>query len=287
MAGATEGGRCCCCLGTSSKAHLRGLLACQQCGHVRANLEIGTEELERIYSASYFLGEEYQDYAREERALNRNFESRLRGIRRRAAGGNLWEIGCAYGFFLRIAARHYAASGCDISRHAVQKAREEYQCDARLGDYLSFPAPERPWDAVCLWDTIEHLAAPESYLEKAAAELRPGGLIALSTGDIGAILPRLQGERWRLIHPPSHLHYFTCRSMTTLLERLGFENIEIRHHPFWRSADAVAYRLLGYPEDRKTAPVYRLLKKTGVLGLLFPINTWDLMTVYATRRQER
>ena len=150
------------------------------------------------------------------------------------------------------------------------------------GDYLTLKTPKEQ-DVVCLWDTVEHLAAPHLYLAHAAEQLRTDGVLALSTGDISAWMARFRGEKWRLIHPPTHLHYFTAHSMRTLLSKLGFVDIEVNYYPFWRSADAVAYRLLGYPEDRWTAPLYRVLRKTPFLNFTFPVNTRDLMTVYARK----
>jgi SAM-dependent methyltransferase len=274
---------CICCGGSGHAPHLTGLVRCSGCTHVWADMSLTPEELQALYSENYFLGEEYLDYEKERPALERNFQLRLRELLQRApAGGMLWEIGSAYGHFLTQASEHYTTAGCDISEHAAARAREELGQDVMCGDYLTLDIPEQQ-DAVCLWDTIEHLAEPAAYLEKASQQLRNGGVLALSTGDIGAWMARFRGEKWRLIHPPTHLHYFTAESMRALLTRLGFVNIEIHYHAFWRSADAVAYRLIGYPEDRWTAPLYRLLGKTPLLNFSFPMNTFDLMTVYAKK----
>ena len=59
---------------------------------------------------------------------------------------------------------------------------------------------------MCLWDTIEHLAEPEAYLEKIAKSLPVGGWLFLTTGDIGSPMARARGSRWRMIHPPTHLY---------------------------------------------------------------------------------
>lgn len=273
---------CICCLGTDHVAYLRGLRRCTTCTHVWADLRLSDEELRALYSENYFLGEEYLDYEKEAPALRRNFRLRLRELVARVPGGTLWEIGAAYGHFLREAQKHYTAAGCDISEHAAARARQDLGQNVVCGDYLSLDVPPNQ-DAICLWDTVEHLAAPDQYLARTASQLRPGGLLALSTGDIGAWMARVRGEKWRLIHPPTHLHYFTARSMRTLLERLGFVDIEIHYHAFWRSADAAAYRLIGYPETRPTAALYRLLHGLGLLNFTFPLNTFDLMTVYARR----
>jgi len=275
---------CICCGGALATAeNLAPLLRCAACGHVCADLELSDEEMHALYSEQYFKGAEYLDYEREAPALRRNFQRNLRRLRQRhPGGGRLWEIGAAYGYFLLEAQKDFEAAGCDIAREAVAHARDAFGLDVSFGDYLSLEN-NPPYDVVCLWDTIEHLRAPERYLEKASQQLRPGGTLALSTGDIGSFCARLRGRNWRLIHPPTHLHYFTRQSMTTLLQHLGFKNIQFGYHASWRTADAVAYLTLAHPPGRRTAPLYALLRKFGLVSFSFPMNTFDLMTVYAEK----
>jgi len=246
---------CICCGGTEVPDHLAGLCRCPTCGHVWADLHLTPEELGALYSERYFKGEEYMDYQRQAPALRRNFRARVRELARRyPKGSSLFEIGSAYGYFLKEAAEHFTVAGC-----------EQY-------------------DVICLWDTVEHLQSPHLYLEKAVGELRPEGTLALSTGDIGSLCARLRGPKWRLIHPPTHLHYFTVNSMTTLLRRLGLYNIEVRHLPFWRSADAVANKILCRPGAKWGQRIYGSLKRTGSLSFCCPMNLFDLMTVYAVKK---
>ena len=42
-----------------------------------------------------------------------------------------------------------------------------------------------------------------------------------------------------MIHPPSHLHYFSQETATLLLGRLGFEDIETRPTPIFRDVKSV------------------------------------------------
>ncbi len=274
---------CVCCGGLQAADHLPGLKRCIACTHVWADMELSDEALRALYAEGYFRGEEYLDYEKEAAALRRNFRARLRELSaRHPAGGTLWEIGTAYGNFLHLARERFEAAGCDISDHAVDYARRTFDVNAVAIDYLRDDVPGGQ-DIVCLWDTIEHLAAPGAFLERAAGQLKPGGTLALSTGDIGSAMARWRGAKWRLIHPPTHLHYFTARSMKTLLEGLGFDEIAIHYYPFWRGADAVAYRLLGHPPTRRTAWIYRALRRAGMLNFAFPMNTFDLMTVYARK----
>ncbi|MCX5770246.1 MAG: hypothetical protein NTZ09_08245, partial [Candidatus Hydrogenedentes bacterium] len=92
--------------------------------------------------------------------------------------------------------------------------------------------------------------------------------------DIGSITARIRGPRWRLIHPPTHIHYFTRKSIATLLDRLGYSNPRFYYHPFWRSADAACRALL-------PTPLYTRLQAHNLLAFNFPLNLFDIMTVYA------
>lgn len=273
---------CICCGSTNALSIPGGLLRCSVCGHGWADLRLSFEELRKLYSETYFKGAEYLDYERERPALRRNFRARVKDLLKgHPDGGRLWEIGCAYGYFIEEAAPRFDVGGCDISTEAIASAKKQFGEKVVEGDYLRLDIA--PCDVVCLWDTVEHLQAPERYLEKAAQDLKRGGTLALSTGDFGSLCARVRGPKWRLIHPPTHLHYFTAKSITTLLGRLGFVNVRISHPPFWRSVDAVAHGVLK-PERRSMGKIgYDLLRKTGISSMCFPLNLWDLMTVYAEK----
>ena len=58
--------------------------------------------------------------------------------------------------------------------------------------------------------------------------------LALTTGDIGSVNARLRGHKWRMIHPPTHLHYFSAETMKALLDRHGFRQSSISVIPVSR-----------------------------------------------------
>lgn len=294
---------CVCCGGVSSRPYVAGLRQCIQCTHVWADPGLSENDATRLYAQDYFQGGEYVDYEREAPALRRNFRRRLRDlVRRHPQGGFLWEIGAAYGYFLKEASSHFTVAGCDVSDFAAAYARTALSLDVQAGDYLRLTVP-RPCDVICLWDTIEHLSDPRAYLAKARDDLRPAGTLALSTGDIGSAYARWRGAKWRLIHPPTHLHYFTRASITTLLTNLGFEDIRVSYESIARSADNVAYRFLvrlggnwGHGQDVHGTPSRRLLarlggnwgkrmhdrlRRIGALNFTFCVNLRDIMVVYA------
>jgi SAM-dependent methyltransferase len=263
-----------------------GLLRCAGCGHAWADVQLSAGELAELYGRDYFFGDEYLDYVADRAVIQKNFRLRLSVLERflePARHRRLLEVGCAYGFFLDLACRRFGeATGIDISEDGVRHAREALGLDAVQGDLLEHDFSGRRFDVVCLWDTIEHLPRPDLVLERLAALTEPGALLAVTTGDIGSLNARLAGKGWRLIHPPTHLHYFTRQSLLRLLVRHGFAPVHDRSCGFYRGAGFAAYNLLVL---RWRLPrLYALLEKLRVTGFAFYLDLFDIRYVVARRR---
>jgi SAM-dependent methyltransferase len=276
---------CAACGGADARPFHPGLRRCTACGHAWADLELSPERLVGIYGPAYFHGEEYRDYPADRFALQKSFRRRLAEIEPfldPARHRSLLEVGCAYGFFLDLVrGRFESALGIDISAEAVRHARESLGLDAVQGDVLGHDFGRRSFDVVCLWDTIEHLPQPDLAVARIRELTAPGALLALTTGDIGSPLARLRGRRWRLIHPPTHLHYFTRGSLRRLLERCGFEPIDDRTCGFHRSVLSAAHGLLG--RGPRAAPALALLERLGFGRLSFYLDAGDIRRVVARR----
>jgi SAM-dependent methyltransferase len=276
---------CLVCRGGYSAYKLPGLLACKQCGFVTADIAISPEEIQKLYTASYFAGEEYHDYLAERHIIEKNFRARLANLLPHISEAHrkrLFEIGSAYGFFLSVAREHFrAVEGIDISCDAVSYAANALGLNVHTGDFLDYPL-SASIDVVCLWDTVEHLKSPDLYIEKIAAHMAPGGIIALTTGDIGSLVARMRGAKWRQIHPPTHLHYFSKDTISRLLRRCGFEVRCCRYEGMHRSLDTIAYVILNI--KHKLPDVYRTLKRAGLLNWHVHMNLYDIMFVVAERQ---
>jgi SAM-dependent methyltransferase len=219
---AVEG--CICCGSEIFAERWRDFIVCSRCGLMTWAKHLpDSEDSRHIYDESYFQDGEYADYIGDKKFRQQSMDFHLRLVNRfLPASARVLEIGCAHGFFLELLRKDYPASvGVDISREAVAYAKGQ-GLDVREGDLLELNL-EPGFDAVCLWDAIEHLSRPDDVLLRARELLRPGGCIFLTTGDLGALLPRLQGRKWRQIHPPTHLFYFTRPALKALCRKLNFE----------------------------------------------------------------
>ena len=283
---AHTGGRCLVCEGTGLAAAqgYPGLLACPACGFLTADLKLSPAELRRLYGNDYFHGDEYLDYVREEDSLRRNFRGRLVDIRRflpETHDKNLFEIGCAHGFFLDEARPHFASvAGIDISDAAVAHAGNVVDVNVVAGDYLQHDQPHGV-DVVCLWDVIEHLARPDLVVAKAARDLRPGGLLCVTTGDVGSLNARIRKGRWRLVHPPTHLHYFSVATLSRLLARHGLETVRVRHPGVSRSLRMMVFGVLALGMGRPD--LYQKLAGLPIPDMHIRINLFDIMFVIARK----
>ncbi len=277
---------CLVCGGAPGPARIPGLLECAACGFITADVRMSDAELAALYGPDYFHGAEYHDYVAEEASLRANFRRRIGTLGVQVPGlrvARLFEIGCAYGFFLDEVKRSVAAaSGIDIAAEAVAQGVARLGVDATCGDYLTTPLPQPP-DIIAMWDTIEHLARPDEFIAKAAADLAPGGHIAITTGDIGSAFARFRGKRWRMIHPPTHLHYFSAATLTKLLEAKGFELVHVSHPGVTRNVQSALYIILALKLGQPW--LFRLARAMRVFDFRLTMNLFDIMFVIARKRR--
>ena len=108
------------------------------------------------------------------------------------------------------------------------------------------PLAANSFDAITLWDVLEHMADPIAVLKKAARLLRPGGILALNVPNIESLIAKLMGSRWPLLLT-EHLYYFSPSSLRLLLERSGFSVAGFHLHPVYFSVGYLLHRLAQHP----------------------------------------
>lgn len=263
------------------------LIKCNSCGFVTANLEISDEQLKSIYSENYFNGDEYLNYLSDKQTLQKNFSKRLEQIQTNNNSTikiNALEIGCAYGFFGELFKKKFKNAnytGIDVVSEAINYGKETFGLNLLFQDYLTFTTVEK-YSHVFMWDVIEHLQHPDCFIEKISNESIKGCEIHITTGDIGALLPKIQKQKWRMIHPPTHLHYFTKNTLTLSLQKHGFEVQSITYKPIFRSVKQIFYSLflLNKPKANFSNKVFQLIPEKWFI----PLNTYDIMYIIAVKK---
>jgi SAM-dependent methyltransferase len=249
---------------------LGDFIRCSVCGHLQVEPMPARIAYEDAASDDYEIEEEGQ------RATARET------LRLLGRPGRLLDLGCWVGFLASEAQRSgWQVTGVEPSRWAAERARSR-GVEVIEAPLLEADLPEAGFDAIALGDVIEHFVDPGAALERMASLLAPGGVIWLATPDAGSRLARVLGARWWSVIP-THVHLFTRRSLTRLLERHGFEVLALGTSPKTFSVEYYLNRLGGYwpPLARTLVALARALR---VAERLWTPDFRDRMYVVARRR---
>ena len=267
---------------------------CPTCGLMFRSTLPTPAELSSIYSDAYFASpgiepsDGYADYIADERFHRDLARRRLDRLDSVAGGrrGRLLDVGAAAGFFVSEATtRGWDAEGIDVAPAIVARGRERVGERLRVAT-LSSISDVDSFRAITMWDFIEHSLDPAADFAHSFDLLQRGGFLAISTGDIESATARLSRSRWHLLTPRHHNYFFSARTLTMLLARLGFNTVFVGHPGARYSIEHLAYKL-----DRmlRLSAAHwassRIAKsKLGRAGI--PLNLFDIVTVVAQKPVE-
>ncbi len=144
--------------------------------------------------------------------------------------GKLFEIGSYTGVYLEIAKKKgWDVEGAEFSAWARQIALQ------KRGLKLLASTDELPkekngtYDAVVLWDVIEHVSDPNALIKKAADLLKSGGVIGVSTMVLDSVSAKLMRKKYPFLME-MHLLYFTRKTLEGILKNHGFEICAYQRH---------------------------------------------------------
>jgi len=146
----------------------------------------------------------------------------------RAGPVRLLDFGCGSGDFLH----HAALFGCvahGVDASAARRAIAERTGVAIVPALDALPTDRsEPYDAVTLFEVLEHLDAPLDVLRALRGRVRLGGLLVLETPDAGHVTAIRTLDDYRAIHPLDHINAFGPATLTAIAERAGFRRVRRR-----------------------------------------------------------
>lgn len=182
----------------------------------------------------YYYNSEMKDFENEffiESFENRIpiFEKRIDVIQKYVSSGNLLDVGSAIGIFLTALTRkqnHYKLFSCDPSKSACATLKERFQ-NIEVYPYMveDLDMPSY-FDAITMWDTLEHVIDPLLVSRKINSLLKTDGYWFFSTPNTHSFEWLTAGEQHVQILPPGHTNLFNPTSIRILLEQTGFNLID-------------------------------------------------------------
>ena len=279
---------CIICNNTSKfKNKFKILKQCLVCKHIFADINLNESQIKKIYSNNYFFGEEYINYLDDKNQIIKNSLIRLKVIKKYISKYNLkniFEIGCAYGFFLNTVKKNFdRIGGVDVNKEAINFAKNKLKLNVSNDNFLTLDKNViNQYNIFCMFDVIEHLQSPEKYLEKISQCSSKDSLIIITTGDIESINAKINGKNWRLIHPPSHIHYFSKKTIKLLLEQKGFDVLSISYCGYYRNFSFILNKISFF--KKYFSFFLRLLKYLKLLNSDIYLNLYDIMIIVAKKK---
>lgn len=211
------------------------IVQCRRCGLVYVNPQPDNRELRDLYCChddSYTMsgGHTFHNLKKFKVAID-IVKKQDHSIHR------TFDLGCSTGLFLELASNQgWEAYGTDINPHVVEKAQHKHRARVKLQLGSSIDFPDRFFDLVTLFDTIEHLPDPLFTLMEVSRILTDSGLVLISTPNIEGIFPKLTYNAlaktigaWDHPTPPGHLFQFSRATLLKTLDKTGFEWLACRN----------------------------------------------------------
>ena len=160
-------------------------------------------------------------------------------------GAKILDIGCGGGLFLSLLqARGAHVTGIELSDSRAQYAKTKHGLEIDKhpieSDYWQKDFANH-FDAVTLWDVIEHVNYPQQTLQSAANVLKQGGLLLMDTPCRDSFYHRFGELTYKVTrgkyptflnamyssHLFGHKQIFSTSEMKTLFESAGLEVIDL------------------------------------------------------------
>jgi 2-polyprenyl-3-methyl-5-hydroxy-6-metoxy-1,4-benzoquinol methylase len=259
-------------IGSSRSVFSHGrILRCNACRHGFRENQPSFAELAEIYGRM-----DVAVYQAEDGSRIRTAARHVSFLQRYARGSELLDVGCAAGLFLeRARTAGWHVCGVEPNRELAANATERLGSGTVLNStFEDAPLQQHAFDAITLWDVLEHVSDPAAVLRRCAGLLRPSGTLLVKVPDLDSATARILGRKWPLLLA-EHLNYFTRPSIRALASGAGLQAVSFRRSPVTFSLGYVLYRMSQH-KIPATALAHQLLKDTAMARTSLPLYLGEL-----------
>jgi SAM-dependent methyltransferase len=179
--------------------------------------------------------------------------------------GKVLDVGCGNKPYMSLyRAEEYVGLEIDSPENRAAKAADYYYDGER------FPFDPQSFDSVVSNQVFEHVRDPDQFLREISRVLRDDGLVLITAPFV-----------WDEHEQPHDYTRYSSFGMTSILDRHGFEVIELR-----KSMDdiRIVFQLLGAYIYKKTLTQSRLMNLLLTVLLIAPVNIIGELVSWITPR---
>jgi len=161
-----------------------------------------------------------------QRYIDSCYNNRFRTILKLRSQGQILDIGCGEGSFLKKFNNKWNKTGIEINKHLAKQARNKLKNTTILAHSLeSAKLSKVSFDVITMWHVFEHLHNPKVILRSIRRHLNPSGYLVIEVPNGNSIYRKLFKNNWQLLLLPQHLFFWTGKSITHILEETGFQTV--------------------------------------------------------------
>ena len=163
-------------------------------------------------------------------------KSKLMHIPTYVKDGNLLDIGCSSGLYLkRMELLKWNTYGLESNSRAATHAQTLLKTGKIINQNFSKGIyPENMFDVVHMSMVLEHLHDPKSALLEIRKILKPGGELILSVPNILGLELTIHKKYAYTLQVPEHVSHFSPQTLQKLLDSTGFKNAQFIFESFDR-----------------------------------------------------
>jgi SAM-dependent methyltransferase len=206
---------------------------CGDCGLALTWPPPPPERLGDYYPAAYYAAGESNRFPKVvEAGQARLYDWRARAVERVCGSAEpgtprrVLDIGCGRGHLLSAFQRRgWKVMGTELSEQSAKYPREVAGLDIKVGSLPALQLPAGQFDAVTMWQVLEHVPDPHAFIAEVHRLLKPGGVFFVSVPNFASPEARATGAGWFHLDVPRHLVHFTPETLRSALEAGGFAQV--------------------------------------------------------------
>lgn len=187
------------------------------------------------------------------------------------------EVGSYCGIFGHIVKKSgYDYVGIEPSRWASNYASEKLKLNVINGTLeKNLKNLKKSYDTIVMWDVLEHLQDPFSTLKILNKLLSKDGTFCFTTIDIDTWFPKLTKSKWPWIME-MHLYYFSSASLSSILEKYGFQIVENKPYIHRVPLKYLFDKLIAIFPNPILNVIFKFIKKITPFNPILPVGFGDV-----------
>lgn len=197
--------------------------------------------------------------------------------------GCILDVGAGTGAFLKAMKYDgWETIGVEKDRNAAQCAREKFKLKIITGDLADSSPPNRHFDAVTFWHSLEHIHRLKENLTIVRENMKSGGFLFIALPNPDSLDAKFYRQYWVAWDAPRHLWHFKPRVMANLLGEFGFnlkKIVPLPLDPFYNCLQSEFLIPAGGKLGRYALRLPVMAKLSFINGLLCPSKASSIVYI--------